>query len=200
MSRLEKTSKLREIKDSISGTVEILRQIGTPGTLGSLNKILDTSSVVKEIVDALKSPEMVKNIENIRLISENFNEASYRMQCIVKYLDETGVIRELVGLVDSARGAIRFIDEAGQDFREISGSIKDVISSVRTAQSKIKTVSEKYHKTGPNDTVIIPDEMVVTPDETEYYLRLGWRYLAILPNGKVVIKKCQAELYATGMA
>jgi hypothetical protein len=193
MSNPEKTGKLREIKDSILGVAEILRQIRAPEARESFNKIIDTSFVVKEIVDALKSPEIIKNIENVRLISENFNEASDKMQSTIRYLEETGVINEIIEFVDSARGTMGFIGEAGKDLTEISGSIKDIICSVRTAQSRIGAVGKKYHKVNPNDTVVIPDEMVITPDETEYYLRLGWRYLVTLPNGKVVVKRHQME-------
>ena len=191
MSGQEKTSKIKEIKESVSGIVEIIRQIRAPEIRESFDKILDTSTIAKEIIESLKAPEMVKNIENFRLISENFNEASTKMQGTIRYLEETGAINEAVGLVKSARNAVEFISETGRDFREISGSIKEIFHSIKTAQDKIKTVSEKYQKTNPasNDVMIIPDEMVVTADEAEHYLRWGWQYLAILPNGKVVVKK-----------
>lgn len=187
----EKPSKLKEIKESVSGAVEIIRQIRAPEMRESFDKILDTSSIVKEIIDGLKAPEMVKNIENFRLISENFNEASSKMQNTVKHLEEVGVIDEAARLVKSARGAMEFVSETGKDFHEISSSIKEIFYSIRTAQSKIQTVSEKYNKTSyaPNNVMIIPDEIVITPDETEHYLRFGWKYLATLPNGKVVVKK-----------
>lgn len=191
MSGQEKSSKLKEIKESVSGVVEIVRQIRAPEIRESFDKILDTSTITKEIIESLKTPEMVKNIENFRLISENFNEASTKMQDTVKYLEATGAINEAVGLVKSARSAVEFISEAGQDFREISGSIKEIFYSIRTAQDKIKTVSEKYQKTNTasNDVMIIPDEMIITAEEAEHYLRWGWQYLATLPNGKVVVKK-----------
>ncbi|MDE1766361.1 MAG: hypothetical protein KGI27_08840 [Thaumarchaeota archaeon] len=195
MSNQEKTSKLKEIKDSILGAVEIIHQIKASETLEFFDKINDASFVAKEIINGLKSPEMVKNIENLRLISENFNEASARTQNTIKYLEETGIINESVRLVKSTRGTLEFIHEAGKDFHEISDSVKEIFHSVRTAQSKIQTVSEKYHKTHPdtNNAVTIPEELVVTPDETEHYLRFGWRYLATLPNGKVIVKRYPME-------
>ncbi|MEO9277283.1 MAG: hypothetical protein ABI340_05855 [Nitrososphaera sp.] len=187
----EKTSRFKEIRESVSGAVELIRQIRAPEMMESFDKILDTSNIVKEIIEGLKAPEMVKNIENFRLISENFNDASTRMQSTIKHLEETGVIDEAVELVKSTRGVVEFVSETGKDFREISGSIKEVFHSIKTAQNKIQKVSEKYQKTDqtPNNIMIIPDEIVIMPDEVEHYLKFGWKYLATLPNGKVVIKK-----------
>ena len=71
-----KSSKLREIKDTVSDAAEIMHQIGNPGVLESLNKVKDTAKAVNEIIHGLSTSEMVKNIENFRLISENMNETS----------------------------------------------------------------------------------------------------------------------------
>ena len=87
-----KTSKLHEIKETASDAVEIIRQIGTPGVQESLNKVKETATSVNDIIQSLKTPEMVKNIENFRLISENINEASTKMQSTMQQLHETGVI------------------------------------------------------------------------------------------------------------
>lgn len=198
MGDQEKTSKLKEIKNSIFSAIELMHQIRASQTLEFLDKIKDTSLVAKEIIEGLKSPEMVKNIENFRLISENFNDASARMQNTIKYLEETGIINESIRLVKSVRGTLEFVNDAGKDFQEISFSIKEIFHSIRTAQSKIQTMSEKYHKEYPSqeNIVLIPEELVITPDETEYYLRFGWKYLTTLPNGKVIVKRSQMERWA----
>ncbi|MGH1566208.1 MAG: hypothetical protein ACRBB5_02025 [Nitrosopumilus sp.] len=47
--------------------------------LESLNKVKDTAKVVNEIIKGLNTSEMVKNIENFCLISENMNETSIKM-------------------------------------------------------------------------------------------------------------------------
>ncbi len=195
MNNQEKTGRLKEIKDSILGAVEILRQIRTSETLEFFNKINDVSLVAKEIIDGLKSPEVVKNIENFRLISENFKESSARMQNTIKCLEEAGIINESVKLVKSAKETLEFINEAREDFQEISGSFKGIFQSVRIVQNKIQTTSEKYQKTrtSQNNLVLIPEEMVITPDEVEHYLKFGWKYLAILPNGKVIVKRFPRE-------
>jgi len=81
-----KTSKIREIKETASDAAEIMRQISNPGVLESLNKVKDTAKVVNEIIKGLNTSEMVKNIENFRLISENMNETSTKMDNTVSQL------------------------------------------------------------------------------------------------------------------
>ncbi|MDH3204530.1 MAG: hypothetical protein OEL81_07635 [Nitrosopumilus sp.] len=81
-----KTSKIREIKETASDAADIMRQISNSGVLESLNKVKDTVKVVNEIIKGLNTSEMVKNIENFRLISENMNETSTKMDNTVSQL------------------------------------------------------------------------------------------------------------------
>lgn len=81
-----KTSKIREIKETASDAADIMRQISNSGVLESLNKVKDTAKVVNEIIKGLNTSEMVKNIENFRLISENMNETSTKMDNTVSQL------------------------------------------------------------------------------------------------------------------
>ena len=57
---VEKTGKIQEIKETVSCAVEIMRQIRAPGVQESLGKIMDMGEVAKDIIEALKTPEMVK--------------------------------------------------------------------------------------------------------------------------------------------
>ena len=129
MTQEEKTSKVREIKETVFCVVEIMRQIKTPGVLESFGKIMDTGIIAKEIIDALKTPEMVKNIENFRVISENINEASTKMQNTLKQLEETGIINETKGLVKSAKSTVDSISTS-RDLHEMGVTLKDVFKSV----------------------------------------------------------------------
>jgi uncharacterized protein YjgD (DUF1641 family) len=137
MAQEEKTSKVKEIKETIFCAVEVMRQIKTPGMLESFGKIMETGVIAKEIIEALKTPEMVKNIENFRIIFENINEASTRMQNTLKQLEETEIISETKGLVQSAKNTV---DSFGtnQDIHEMSVSIKDLFKSVRTLVDGLK--------------------------------------------------------------
>ena len=96
--------KLHDIKVTTSNTVEIIRQIGSPEIQGTLNKVKETATLVNEMMQSLKTPEIVQNIENFRLISENMNEASTKIQHTMQQLKETGVIDESTELIKFAKG------------------------------------------------------------------------------------------------
>ena len=134
----EKTSKLKEIKETISGAVEIMQQIRAPGVQESFGNIMDTAKIVKEIIEDLKTPEMVRNIENVLLISENMNSISARMQNALKHLEETGVITEARELTRTAKSTMDSFSDSGQDLHEISTSIKEMFKSVRTLVDELR--------------------------------------------------------------
>jgi uncharacterized protein YjgD (DUF1641 family) len=134
----EKTSKLKEIKETVSGAVEIMHQIRSPGVQESFGNIMDTAKIVKEIIEGLKTPEMVKNIENVRLISENMNEVTTKMQNTLKHLEETGVITEARGLVKSTKNTMDSFSGSGQDLHEISTSIKEMFKSIRALVDELR--------------------------------------------------------------
>lgn len=131
MTEDQKPSKLKEIKETVSGAVEIMQQIRAPGVQESFGNIIDTAKIVKEIIEDLKTPEMVKNIENVRLISENMNAVFARVQNTIKHLEETGVISDARELAISTKNTMDSFRYSGQDLHEISTSIKEMFKSVR---------------------------------------------------------------------
>lgn len=139
-----KTSKLHDIKETASDAVEIMRQIGTPGVQESMDKVRETATIAKEIMEALKTPEIVKNIENIRLISENMNEASTKMQNTMKQLKETGVIDEAKELIKSTKSKINTFGVggegsiSGQDLRDVTTAVKEMLVSIRGLVDELK--------------------------------------------------------------
>jgi protein subunit release factor A len=134
----EKTGKIQEIRETVSCAVEIMRQIRAPGMQDSLGKIMTTGAMVKEIIEALKTPEMVQNIENLRLITENINEASAKVQNTIKLLEETGVMQETKVLVKSAKSTMDLFGIASQDMREVSTAVKSMFKSVQVLVSYLK--------------------------------------------------------------
>ena len=139
-----KTTKIHDIKETTSNAVEIMRQIGTPGVRDSLNKVKETATIVNEIIQGLKTPEIVKNIENLRLISENMNEASTKMQNTMQQLRETGVIDEATELIKSTKGKIDSFDDGGegsingQDLRDVSTATKEMLVSIKDLMIELK--------------------------------------------------------------
>ena len=138
MTEGEKTSKLKEIKETVSGAVEIIHQIRSPGVQESFGNIMYTTKIVKEIIEVLKSPEMVKNIENVRLISENMNEITTKMQNTLQHLEEIGVITEAKELLKSLKNATESFSGSGQDLHETSTSIKEMFKSVKTFVDELR--------------------------------------------------------------
>ncbi|MDE1843929.1 MAG: hypothetical protein KGI10_01210 [Thaumarchaeota archaeon] len=141
---VEKTGKIQEIRETVSCAVEIMRQIRAPGVQESLGKIVDMSTVAKDIIEALKTPEMVKNIENLRLITQNINEASEKMQGTIKLMEEIGVIQEAKEFARSAKNMMDLIGNTGQDLREVNVAVKSVFKSVQVLVDDIRPTESRY--------------------------------------------------------
>lgn len=141
---MEKTGKIQEIRETISCAVEIMRQIRAPGVQESLGKIMDMGEVAKGIIEALKTPEMVKNIENFRLITQNINEASEKMHSTIKLMEETGVIREAKEFARSAQGVMNMIGNTGQDLREVNTAVKSMFKSVQVLVEDLRPAESRY--------------------------------------------------------
>ena len=167
----EKTGKLRDIKETVSGAVELMQQLGKPGMQESFSKILDSAMVAKEIIKDLKTPEMVRNIENFRLISENMNQASTIMQHTLKNLEETGVITETKGLIKSAKGAVDSFGENSQDLPQMGAAIKEMINSVRGLVDELKLSVMDFKNSGAGQSI---QETVKDASEI-YKTTLGYR-------------------------
>ncbi len=183
----EKPSKLREIKETIFGAAEIVKQVKDHEVQESIGQMMDTAKVAREIIEALKTPEMVKNIENFRLISDNVNNATEKIQYAVQQMEETGIMDETKDLIKSAKSTMNLVSNTGQDLRELSLAVKEIFRSIKGAQDTIHTVREKYRRQD------LTNEIVVMPHEVEEYLHLGWQYLGTLQNGKAVIRKKQSH-------
>ena len=134
----EKTGKIKDIKETVSGAVELMNQLRKPGVQESFGKIMDAAMVTKEIIKDLRTPEMVKNIENFRLISENMNQASARMQDTIKQLEESGAINEAKGLMKSAKGMMESVGENSQELPQMSTAVKEMINSMKDLADELK--------------------------------------------------------------
>ena len=134
----EKTSKLKEIKEIVSCAVKIMHQISLPDIQESFGNVINTAKIAKEIIEVLKTPEMVKNIENFRFISENMSETSTRIQNILKQLEDTGVMSEAKGLIKSSKSTVDSFNGSGQDLHEINVAVKEMFKSIRTFVDELK--------------------------------------------------------------
>lgn len=146
-------SKLGDIKETASDTVEILRQLGTPGVQETLDKVKSMTVTVKEIMETMKSPEWVQNMENIRKIVDDVDRSSERMENTVRQMKETGVFDEARTFMQSARKTMDAFGSAdgamkGQEMRDILISVREMIQSVKLLTDELKVSATESRQSG----------------------------------------------------
>jgi len=150
------TSKISDIKDTASDTVEILRQLGTPGVQETLDKARTMTITVKEIMETMKSAEWVQNLENIRKMMDDMNSSSLAMQNTVRELKESGVLDEARMFMQSAK---KTMDSFGggdggqasgtkQDIHEVVVSFREMIDSFKLLTDELKAVAVESKRPG----------------------------------------------------
>ena len=160
----EKGGKLHDIKETASDAVAIMRELGTPGVQETFEVIREITVTAKEIMETLKTPEWQQNIENFRLISENMNSLSARMDKATAELKETGIIddaKELITIVRSKIGSFGGGDGgdgqesaaagggiSGQDLKELSTSFKEMLEAVKALASELRLTVVESKKSG----------------------------------------------------
>ncbi|MDQ3884036.1 MAG: hypothetical protein M3239_01150 [Thermoproteota archaeon] len=165
--------KLHDIKETASDAVEIMRELGTPGVRESFDIIKEVTVIAKEIMETMKTPEWQQNMENIRIISENMNNASARMDRITKELKETGVIDDAQDLIKAVKNKMGPSTEStgdqktmtatagttgsggssgsgitGQDLKELSSSFKEMLQSIKTLVEELRITMADSKKSG----------------------------------------------------
>ena len=162
--------KLHDIKETASDAVEIMRELGTPGVRESFDIIKEVAVISKEMMETMKTPEWQRNMENIRVISENLNNASTRVDRVSKELKETGFIDDGKGLIKAIKDKIGPIADSkgqqtgettmttttsggggsisGQDLKELSTSIKEMLDAVKTLAEELRVTVEESKKSG----------------------------------------------------
>jgi hypothetical protein len=157
----EKGGKLHDIKETASDAVAIMRELGTPGVQESFEVIREIAVIAKDIMETMKSPEWQQNMENIRIISENMNSVSARVDRASAGLKETGIIDDAKGLISTIRtkagsfssGGQQSTAEGetvrgggginGQDLKELGTSIKEMLEAVKALAWELRgTVAE----------------------------------------------------------
>ena len=161
----EKGGKLHDIKETASDAVAIMRELGTPGVQESFEVIREIAVVAKDIMETMKSPEWQQNMENIRIISENMNSLSARMDRTSAGLKETGIIDDAKGLISTIRTkagsfssggqqstaegeTVRGGGITGQDLKELGTSIKEMLEAVKALAWELRITVAEAKKSG----------------------------------------------------
>ena len=159
--------KLHDIKETASDAVEIMRELGTPGVRESFDIIKETAVIAKEIMETMKTPEWQQNMQNIRLISENMNNASARMDRTTKELKETGIIDDTKDLIKGIKSRMGPSGDSkgqqteaattittgsgsisGQDLRELSISFREMLQSIKALVEELKATMAESKRSG----------------------------------------------------
>ena len=117
--------KLKDIKETASDAVEIIRELGSPDVQKSLEKIRDTAKVGSEIIKSLKEPAMVTNIENIRKTTESFEKTSARIERVTMELKNSGILDETRETIKSAKNTISYVGDS-KNMGETMDAIKQM--------------------------------------------------------------------------
>ena len=160
----EKEGKLHDIKETASDAVAIMRELGTPGVQESFEVIREVAKIAQEIMETMKTPEWQQNMENIRLISENMNTVSARMDKTAAGLKETGIIDDAKGLINTVKskmdsfgagadGEQRTAAAGGggisrQDLKELSTSFKEMLEAIKALAGELSLTVADSKKSG----------------------------------------------------
>src|SRR5215217_5105111 len=165
----EKEGKLHDIKETASDAVAIMRELGTPGVQESFEVIREVAKIAQEIMETMKTPEWRQNMENIRLISENINSVSTRMDRTSAGLKETGIIDDAKGLINTVRSKMDSFGSggaggsegqqsaaaggggrgiSGQDLKELSTSFKEMLEAIKALASELSLTVTESKKSG----------------------------------------------------
>jgi hypothetical protein len=137
-----------------------MRELGTPGVQESFEVIREITVTAKEIMETMKTPEWQQNIENFRLISENMNSLSARMDRTTAELKETGIIDDAKELITTIRSKIGSFGGdgqesaaagggiSGQDLKELSTSFKEMLEAVKALASELRLTVADSKKSG----------------------------------------------------
>ena len=139
--------KLKNIKETASDAVEIIRELGSPDVQESLEKIKETAEVARKIMESLKDPEMVRNIENIRKMAESFENSSTKMENITKELKDAGVLDQARETIKSAKNTIDSVS-GNNNTGELMASIKEMIQAVSGLVEELKLTLASSKKDG----------------------------------------------------
>lgn len=138
--------KLKDIKETASDAVEIMRELAKPEVRESLDKIKHTAGIAREIIESLKDPAMITNIENMRRMAESFESSSNRIEALTKDLRNSGVLEEAREAIKSARATINSVGDS-KNMGETMDAIKEMLRAISglVDELKLTVASSKNH-------------------------------------------------------
>ena len=139
--------KLKDIKETTSDAVEIIRELGSPDVQKSLENIRNTAKVGSEIIKSLKEPAMVTNIENIRKTTESFEKTSARIERVTMELKNSGILDETRETIKSAKNTISYVGDS-KNMGETMEAIKQMLHSISALVDEVKLTMIESKESG----------------------------------------------------
>ena len=136
---------LKDVKQTTDNVVQILRHVSSPELQASLDKRERTSTEAKEIMELLRDPGIVKNIENIRLTAEAFQSVSTKFESSIIELKKTEIfddIKKTLKISNSKLSSSSYnesIVEAIKSISEMVASMRQLIDELRLTVAHSKT-------------------------------------------------------------
>jgi hypothetical protein len=139
--------RLKDLRQSTSDALEVIRKLGSPEVHLSLEKIHQTTMGAKEIMESLRGPEMVKNIDNIRLTAESIESTSKRLEDMVLEVRKTQVLEKAYETLGTVREAVAS-PEARNNLSEVTATIRDAILSLTGLIDELRLTLNESKKSG----------------------------------------------------
>ena len=139
--------RIKNIKETASDAVEIIRELGTPEVQDSLEKIRETAKMAQGIIESLKDPAMVANFENIRKTAESFENTSARIEAVTEELKKSGVMDEAREVMKAAKGTMGAVSDS-KNMGETMDAIKEMLRSISGLVEEIKLTVQSSKKDG----------------------------------------------------
>jgi uncharacterized protein YydD (DUF2326 family) len=111
------------------------------GVYRSLKKIYQINQVVKEIRKSLREPEMIKNMDNMRLAAETMQNASKRLESSIQEIKKTGVFEEASEVLKAAR-------ENKNNMSEITSAVKEMQVSITAFRDELRLTANDFKRSG----------------------------------------------------
>ena len=113
----------------------------------SIEKIHQTTQEAKEIMESLRKPEMVKNIDNIRLTAEAIESTSKRLENSVLEIRKTQLLEKASETLVAAREALTS-PENKNNLSEVTSTVKEAILSLTGLIDEIRLTVSESKKSG----------------------------------------------------
>ena len=112
-------------------------ELNIRGVYRSLKMIYQINQEVKETRKSLGEPEIVKNMNNMRLAAETMQNASKNLDSSIQEIKRTGVFEEAPGL-------LRVVRENKGSMSEVTSAVKEMRVSITALYNELRYIFRQY--------------------------------------------------------